>query len=143
MRQILSTSGPWFIGYDDCCGGTRDFNGLIDDVGMWNQALTPAEIQEIYDDGLNGIGIGGATTPLTITDVTVNPNGSVTLTWDSNPNENVSYSVLFSDDLVGPIIGWADENDGVPTQGSTTTYTTQAGFVTGQDRRFFAVVRNP
>lgn len=142
MRQILSTSGPWFIGYDDCCGGDRDFNGLIDDLGMWNQALTSQEIAGIYEDGLNGIGIGGVTTPLTITNLTLNENGSVTLTWNSNPNENVSYSVLVSSDLVGPVSGWADENDGVSTQGLTTTYTTAAGFVTGEDKLFFAVLRN-
>lgn len=32
----------------------REFNGLIDEVAMWNRELTPAEITAIYDAGANG-----------------------------------------------------------------------------------------
>lgn len=50
-------SGPWYIGYDDCCGGGRDFDGRIDDVAVWDNALSAAEINSIYQNGLNGIGV--------------------------------------------------------------------------------------
>ena len=142
-RQILGTSGPWYIGYDDCCGGTRDFNGLIDDVGMWNQALAAEDIMQIYQDGLNGIGIGGPGVPFEITAITVNPDDSVTLTWNSDPRPGVTYSVLFNDDLSDPIANWADDTDDVETQGEMTSHTTLPGFATGVGRRFFAIVRNP
>lgn len=142
MRQIQSTSGPWFIGYDDCCGGGRDFDGLIDDVGMWNQALSGEEILKIYEDGLSGIGIGGPGTAFKITEITLNADDSVSLTWTSDPRDGITYSVLFSDDMSAPISTWADADDGVETGGETTTYTTSPGFATGVDRRFFAIRRN-
>jgi len=142
-RQIQSTSGPWFIGYDDCCGGGRDFNGTIDDIGMWNQALSETEIAEIYNNGLNGIGIGGPEVLFQITEIVRNPDGSVDLTWTSNPREGVTYSVLFSPDLSTPIDSWSDIDDGVETGGETTTYKIPS-LPLGADsgRVFFAVRRN-
>jgi hypothetical protein len=50
----ITSSGSWFIGYDDCCGGVRDFTGMIDDVAMWNLPLAHADITEIYENGLAG-----------------------------------------------------------------------------------------
>lgn len=143
MRQILSTSGPWYIGYDDCCGGTRDFNGLIDDVGMWNQALSPEDIAKIYDDGLNGIGIGGSAAPLAINNITVNADGSVDLTWNSIDRDGTTYTVLVGNDLSVPIDEWADIDDGVPTGGVSTTYNIPAVVTEGSDKLFFVVVKNP
>ena len=142
-RQILETSGPWFIGYDDCCGGNRDFNGLIDDVGMWNQALTAEEIVKIYDDGLNGIGIGGTARPLQVIEVIRNEDGSVDLTWISESRDGVSYSVLFSPDMKTPTDTWADIDDGVATEGETTSFRVPAAVTGGQDRMFFTIRRNP
>lgn len=49
-------SGPWYIGYDNCCGNTRDFDGAIDDIAVWDNALTAAEVGTLYTNGLNGIG---------------------------------------------------------------------------------------
>ncbi|MGC6457590.1 MAG: lamin tail domain-containing protein [Akkermansiaceae bacterium] len=48
------SGGIWQIGHDDCCGGSRDFNGQIDDLGVWDHPLSPAEIQSIYNNGLKG-----------------------------------------------------------------------------------------
>jgi hypothetical protein len=45
-----------------CCAAY--WNGLIDDLGLWNRALTEAEITDIYTKGLAGVGIvGGASAP--------------------------------------------------------------------------------
>jgi hypothetical protein len=140
-RQIQATSGPWFIGYDDCCGGARDFNGLIDDIGMWNQALTAQEILDIHDNGLNGIGIGGPATRFEITAVSINADDSVTLTWRSDPREGTEYAVLFNGDLETAPDEWADVDDGVPTGGETTTFTTGPGFTTSSEL-FFIIRRN-
>lgn len=142
-RQILGTSGPWFIGYDDCCGGNRDFNGLIDDVGMWNQALTSTEIASIYENGLIGIGIGGPGKLSQITEIIRNSDGSVDLTWTSDPRNGVEYSVLFSPDLTSPIDTWADVDDGVATGGETTSFKVPALILGDLNRAFFAIRRNP
>ncbi|MCA9268049.1 MAG: LamG domain-containing protein, partial [Planctomycetales bacterium] len=55
-----ASNGPWFIGYDNCCVNTRDLDGQIDDAAVWNQALTPAEIKQVYDAGLNNTGAANA-----------------------------------------------------------------------------------
>jgi len=43
------------IGYITC-GGHYNFDGKIDEVALYNKALTPSEIQEHYTNGLNGLG---------------------------------------------------------------------------------------
>ncbi|MEN8681316.1 MAG: LamG domain-containing protein [Akkermansiaceae bacterium] len=45
-------SGPWYIGYDDCCGNTRDFDGAIDDIMVFDNALSAAEVDGIYQAGI-------------------------------------------------------------------------------------------
>lgn len=48
--SILTTTNPLLIGTDPTeVGGTRDFNGSIDEVRIWNVARTPAEIREYYN----------------------------------------------------------------------------------------------
>jgi hypothetical protein len=38
------------IGYEDINSGYPDFfQGKIDNVGIWNIALTPAQVQEVYN----------------------------------------------------------------------------------------------
>jgi hypothetical protein len=41
----------------------REWNGLIDDVGMWDRALSLAEVQEIYNAGQSGISLGAIPEP--------------------------------------------------------------------------------
>jgi hypothetical protein len=43
--------------------GPGPWNGRIDEVGLYNFAMTTAEIQEIYNDGLAGIQLDGTTSP--------------------------------------------------------------------------------
>jgi len=43
---------PLRIGENNCC---RAFDGLIDDVSVWNKELTPGEIREIYERGATGL----------------------------------------------------------------------------------------
>ena len=31
------------------------FNGKLDDIGIWNRALTPCEIKHIYESGNSGL----------------------------------------------------------------------------------------
>lgn len=39
------------IGYDACCGGRYYFDGSIDDVRLYNRALSAQEIQQLYAAG--------------------------------------------------------------------------------------------
>jgi hypothetical protein len=48
--SFTSSANPLYIGSDTTSGG-RNFNGLIDDVRIYNRALSAAEIQSIYNGG--------------------------------------------------------------------------------------------
>lgn len=54
--------GSWDIGSDDCCSD-RDFDGLIDDVGVFDTALTAADAKLIFDAGNAGINVAAALVP--------------------------------------------------------------------------------
>ncbi len=45
-------NGPVNIGFDDCCGGTRYGEAIIDEVAIFNVALEEADIQKLADEGL-------------------------------------------------------------------------------------------
>jgi hypothetical protein len=72
----ISNGGLLFGRDQDCVGGCfevyQDFNGIMDDIRIYNRALSAAEIQELYQEG--------TTKQLTITK-TGTGNGTVT----SNP----------------------------------------------------------
>lgn len=46
----------WNIGDDPCCGG-RELDAQLDELAVWNVALTEAEINTIYTNGLSGVGL--------------------------------------------------------------------------------------
>ena len=45
-------SGPWYIGFDNCCGGGRDYDGRLDEISVWDNALTAEEVNAVYQSGL-------------------------------------------------------------------------------------------
>ena len=45
-------SGPVNIGFDDCCGGGRFGEVIIDEVAIFNVALEEDDIQKLMNDGL-------------------------------------------------------------------------------------------
>ncbi|YCM42033.1 hypothetical protein V2O64_12045 [Verrucomicrobiaceae bacterium 227] len=75
-----------------------------------------------------------------ISEIVLNSDRRVTLTWNSQPGAGRSYAVRFSSDLSLPIAEWPDDNDSIATGGSTTTYTTFTTF--NGDKMFFVVVPN-
>ena len=60
------------------------FNGTLDDIGIWNRALTATEIQQLYTLGNTTYSWspGGATTP----SITVSPTSSTTYTCTATAN---------------------------------------------------------
>ena len=50
----LVTSGAWLIGNDNCCA-EREFEGLIDDVAIFAEALTDSDIALLHGNGAAGI----------------------------------------------------------------------------------------
>ncbi len=48
---------PWHFGKDNCCGTARNFDGQMDDISIWDVALTEDELQLLF---------GGSRSPLQI-----------------------------------------------------------------------------
>ncbi len=40
--------GEWRLAEDDCCGTERNFAGMIDDVSIWNQALSADDLTKLH-----------------------------------------------------------------------------------------------
>ena len=46
-----SFAGTGAIGTDTYASAARTFNGLMDEIAVFNQALTPAQLRQLYDNG--------------------------------------------------------------------------------------------
>lgn len=49
--NIDTNNNPLWIGAKNSTDRTRDFNGSIDEVGIWNRALTSTEVTQLYNYG--------------------------------------------------------------------------------------------
>ena len=50
-NPIRAFAGTGTIGTDAYASAARVFNGVLDEVAVFNYALTPAQIQQLYDYG--------------------------------------------------------------------------------------------
>ena len=105
------------IGSGADSGQSFHFDGLIDDVALWNHVLTPAEIEDVMNNGVPG-------GPPSITSFIASPpfidsGQSVTLSWEAN---NATSVTIF------PGVGAVDNESGtiMVTPTETTTYTLTA-----------------
>jgi len=92
----------------------------------------------IANHALNEIEYFGSAAPLSfeITDIQLNENGTISLSWDSREGGN--YALFFSPDLAD--FG-SDIDDSIESMGDSTTYTFPNP-LPGADRIFFRVVEN-
>jgi hypothetical protein len=110
---------------DDHSG--RKWDGWIDDVRIYNYALTQVEIEEAR--------LGGEAAPFQITSAIYDEDaGSVMLTWNSSPGR--TYAIDFSEDLT--INSWSEAVDSVLSGGTETTFTV-TGITAGTTRIFHRV----
>lgn len=117
-------------------GGFESFNGVLDDVAMWDRPLTPEEVVTAYESG-----------PLSVEQDEIDPsvtaisydseNNDLTLTWDSA--EGDTFIVQYSTDL----ITWDFElEDGVPAvMGEQTTRTFSLDGLSLPDTVYFRVLK--
>ena len=71
----------------------QSFNGKLDDIGIWNRALTECEIQDLYNAGLNSI--------ISVTQI------GTQLTADQN---NATYQWIDCDNNNSPISGETNQS---------------------------------
>ncbi len=90
---------------------TKSFDGLIDDLGYWNRALTQCEIQDLYNAQLNSgsmnISAGLDQTLCSGDSVTLSASGGSNYQWSNNvldgqpfvPSQSNAYVVNGTDSL--------------------------------------------
>ncbi|MGK0189563.1 MAG: hypothetical protein ACI9R3_005380 [Verrucomicrobiales bacterium] len=107
----------WFFGKDNCCGTERNWDGSMDDIAIWDVALTATGIQELFDGTRSPVG-AISSIPFQITELERNPaTNEVTVTWDSSPSG--SYSVLWAENLEEE---FNELEDGVEGQEGSTSF---------------------
>jgi len=84
-------------------------NGSLDDIGIWNRALTACEIQDLYHAqlGSQAISAGADQSICSGYPVTLNGSGGTTYQWNNNvvdgqaftPNQSANYVVNGTDSL--------------------------------------------
>jgi hypothetical protein len=86
----IDSSGSWLIG-NDTGGGTRQFQGLLDDFAVFDSALSAAQIQTLYNNGLSGTNASGVlTTSIVAGDV---DGGGVTIADFNIIRDNLGQAV--------------------------------------------------
>ena len=130
-ETIGTAENPFFIGGQANNSSVNEyFNGYIDDVRIYDEALTEEEILAL---------INLSPEAPEFTEFTINAAGDITLTWSSIPG--ATYIFNFSDDLVN----WNELDDSVASGGSSTTLTlSNENFPLDSDpsKLFFQVIQN-
>ena len=83
--------------------GWHPFNGALDDIGIWNRALSACEIQDLYNSQLNssaGINAGNDLTVCQGDQVTLSGSGGSNYNWSGGINNNTPFVTTNSQDYV-------------------------------------------
>ncbi|MDP6858669.1 MAG: hypothetical protein QF426_02505, partial [Verrucomicrobiales bacterium] len=116
---LQDRGNPMRIG-DNPDARNRNWQGKVDDVAVWGRALSPLEIEEIWDGG-SGKSIEemlGLSVPFDFTSVIYDAeDDSFRFEWNSKPNR--TYALYFSETLEEFD---ADIDDSIESGGETTVY---------------------
>jgi len=116
---LQDRGNPMRIG-DNPDARNRNWQGKVDDVAVWGRALSPIEIEEIWDGG-SGKSIEdmlGLSVPFDFTSVIYDAeDDSFRFEWNSKPNR--TYALYFSETLEEFD---ADIDDSIESGGETTVY---------------------
>ena len=128
----------------------RGWDGNIDDVALWDRALSPEEVAMIWNDGdgasIESLVESGA--PLQIVGVThtrTENNILVDLTFTSK--EGRVYSVFATSNLSLPLESWTELSNAIPAAAEAPSTVFSVDFnaraLSLDDHQFFVVVENP
>ena len=111
-------------------GSLVSFDGMIDEVRIYDHPLSEAEVDELFQG--TGSGDGFKITDIDLAD----DNSEVTLTWISQPGE--TFRVESSGDLNE--LPWFELIDALPSGGETTSFTYDE-IPAGTSRLYFRVIK--
>ena len=85
-------------------GGLADtwFRGLIDDIGIWNRALTQCEIQDLYHSqlGYTTVNAGNNQTVCNGNQITLSATGASTYSWNNNVTNDQPFTPTSTQDYI-------------------------------------------
>jgi hypothetical protein len=87
----------------DQIGGVDYFNGKLDDIGIWNRALTFCEIQDLYNAQLNsanGISAGVDQSICSGENVTLQGAGGSSYVWNNSVTNGQSFTPTNSNNYI-------------------------------------------
>ncbi|MEM7383349.1 MAG: LamG-like jellyroll fold domain-containing protein [Verrucomicrobiota bacterium] len=97
----MNENTSWFFGKDNCCGTARNFDGLMDDISIWNVALTEEELTQLLTMEATPLEIRSGEPvetpdPAAITEIVRTAEGGLAITFTG---EAASYDLEFSETL--------------------------------------------
>ena len=106
------------IGGDGIYDGSGNFFlGELDDLAIWNEALSVEQIQALADGSTTPLGPARGRIPFQITSVVLNPaTDEVTITWPSSAGE--TFAVSWTEDLTN----FVELGDGIEGGDGSTSY---------------------
>jgi hypothetical protein len=92
VNSIPNNNGNYFFGAS-LSGSDQFFNGNLDDIGIWNRALTQCEIQDLYHSELNSLAVSGGpdATICAGQSMTFNGTGAVNYNWSNGIADGVPH----------------------------------------------------
>ncbi len=136
---VPNTISPLEIGYASCCGILNGYNGLLDEVKVWNRALSATEIQQAYTSAFRkydttkwsfentqtNLLSGSYTFSASATDTlgSINTSGVRTVTVNSSPSADTQFPSVPTGLTVIPIsssqlnLSWTASTDNVGVVG--------------------------
>ena len=123
-----SSTAALNIGWLNLAGGYH-FDGIVDEVALYDRALSPDEIRQHHDEGASGPGYcinPDITVNKTASPTVVSPSDTVTYTYIVmiNPGDAPLSYVTLNDDKCSPVtfLGGDDDGDSVLDKDELWTY---------------------
>jgi len=126
--NVTSAVMPLYVGR----GVGGDFyNGKMDDIGIWNRALTACEINDLYNssNSLTGVSAGLDISSCNNQAITLNGSGAINYFW----NQNVSNGVPFTPTSNGTYLVTGFNANGCSQWDETNVSIGQLSINAGQD----------
>ncbi len=123
INSIMNSNNNLIFGFLEGGVNEQHFNGLIDDIGIWNRALTECEVADLYNTQLGSF--SNSSVSINPTSSTIGSNATLTvstpiqsLQWQSNPGNmgwnnvvnNNNYSGYNNDTLVVSNVQLSNQN---------------------------------
>lgn len=126
--NVTSANMPLYVGRG--VGGNY-YNGKMDDVGIWDRALTPCEINDLYNssNSLTGVSAGPDISNCNNQAITLSGTGAVNYFW----NQNVSNGVPFTPTTNGTYLVTGFNANGCSQWDETNVTLGQLSINAGQD----------